>query len=192
MRPRRVPIDLPAVALNRISLAAFNELYWRAARPGTALVDYDAYFYPLDALADWNRLYGRRGFIQYQCVLPREAAARGMEALLRRISASGRGSFLAVLKLFGPGAAAAPLSFPMEGLTLALDVPADSGGLNLALALDAIVAAHGGRIYLAKDARAGAAMLREGYKRLDAFRAVREAVDPGRRFRSLLSRRLDL
>nr|WP_245215397.1 FAD-binding oxidoreductase [Pararoseomonas baculiformis] len=191
-RSRRIPLDFPAVALNRWSIAAFNELYWRSGRPGTTLVDYDSYFYPLDAVLEWNRIYGRRGFVQYQCVLPYAAGEGGMAALLRRIVQSRRGSFLAVLKLFGPGAAKAPLSFPMEGWTLALDFPADADSFNLLLALDAIVTDHGGRLYLAKDARMGAGMLRAGYPQLDAFRATRAAADPGRKFRSLLSQRLDL
>jgi FAD/FMN-containing dehydrogenase len=190
-RSLRIPLDLPTFALNRWTISAFNELYWNAGRPGTTLVNYDTYFYPLDSLRDWNRIYGRRGFVQYQCLLPQAEGARGLAALLQRIVTSGRGSFLAVLKLFGPGSPA-PLSFPTRGWTLALDFPADSGSLNLLLALDAIVADHGGRIYLAKDARAGSAMLRAGYPRLDAFREIRAAVDPGRKFRSLLSQRLDL
>lgn len=188
---RRVPVDLPGFALNPWSIRAFNELYWRGGRPGTALVDYDTYFYPLDAVLEWNRIYGGRGFVQYQCVVPREAAAEGIAALLRRIVASGRGSFLAVLKLLG-AEGIGPLSFPMEGYTLALDFPADTASFNLLLELDAITADHGGRLYLAKDARMGATMLRQGYPRLDAFRRIREALDPERKFASLLSQRLDL
>ena len=176
-RAKRVPLDFPGFALNRLSLRAFNELYWRAGKPGTALVDYDRYFYPLDAVLEWNRIYGRRGFVQYQCVLPQAASAAGLDALLRRIVAAGSGSFLAVLKLFG-AASDGLLSFPTEGYTLALDFPAHAGSFNLLLDLDAITAAHGGRLYLAKDARMGAAMLRQGYPRLDQFRAVRAAVGP--------------
>ena len=190
-RRRRVPIDLPSWSLNRWSVAAFNALYYRRAKLGTSFIDYDNYFYPLDALLEWNRIYGRAGFVQYQCVLPKATSRTGLEELLGRIAASGRASFLAVLKLFGPGDAGF-LSFPMEGYTLALDFPADSGTFSLLRRLDLIVTSHGGRIYLTKDACSGAALLREGYPRLDQFRAARAAVDPHGKFASLLSKRLDL
>jgi FAD/FMN-containing dehydrogenase len=190
-RKSRVPLDFPNWALNRWSVSAFNALYYRRGKPGTEIVDYDAYFYPLDAILDWNRIYGRAGFVQYQCVLPKDASQAALSALLSRIAAAGRGSFLAVLKLFGP-AGQGLLSFPMEGYTLALDFPADSGTFSLLLELDAIVAAHGGRIYLAKDARSGPDMLRRGYPNLDRFLAVRRDVDPMGKFTSLQSQRLGL
>jgi FAD/FMN-containing dehydrogenase len=190
-RSKRVPFDFPKWALNRVSVSAFNALYYRKGKPGVSIVDYDSYFYPLDAILDWNRIYGRAGFVQYQCVLPKDASRAGLTALLARIAKSGRGSFLAVLKLFGQGDAGF-LSFPMEGYTLALDFPADTGSFNLLLELDAIVAAHGGRLYLAKDARSSPAMLRLGYENLDRFRALRKHIDPLGKFASLQSRRLDL
>ena len=192
-RTRRMPFDLPGFALNRWSVRAFNALYFRAGRPGTALVDLAPFFYPLDAILEWNRMYGRSGLFQYQCVLPLAASRAGMTALLRRIAASGAGSFLSVLKRFGDVAGPAPglLSFPMEGYTLALDFRATAANLALAGELDAIVADHGGRLYLAKDARMAPAMLRF-YPGLERFRAMRAAVDPGGRFASALSRRLGL
>ena len=164
---------------------------YRHGKPGASITDLDRYFYPLDALRDWNRIYGSNGFVQYQCVIPRAAAPAGLAILLQRIAGSGRGSFLAVLKLFG-AEGEGMLSFPLEGYTLALDFPADTATFNLLLELDAIVADHGGRIYLAKDARTGVASLRRGYPRLEAFRAVREAADPSHRFSSLQSERLGL
>jgi FAD/FMN-containing dehydrogenase len=188
---RRVPLDFPSWALNGWSVTAFNALYYRRGRPGTTLVDYDSYFYPLDAIADWNRIYGSRGFVQYQCVLPKDLSRAGLEQLLDRISRAGRGSFLAVLKLFGP-ADDGFLSFPTEGYTLALDFPADSQTFNLLIELDDIVAAHGGRIYLAKDARTTPAMMDQGYPNLARFRAVRARFDPDGKFASLQSRRLNL
>jgi decaprenylphospho-beta-D-ribofuranose 2-oxidase len=190
-RRRSVPVDLPGGLLNRWSVAAFNELYYRRGKPGTSYVDYDTYFYPLDAILDWNRIYGRAGFVQYQCVIPKTDGKAGLTRLLDEIAAHGRASFLAVLKLFGPGDAGY-LSFPMEGYTLALDFPADSASFSLLRRLDTITAAHGGRIYLTKDACSGAALLRQGYPQLDRFRAVRAAVDPNGKFASLLSKRLDL
>jgi FAD/FMN-containing dehydrogenase len=186
---RRIPFDFPTFALNPWSVRLFNALYWNRSRPGTDIVDLDPFFYPLDAVLEWNRIYGRHGFFQYQCVLPTSASRSGLMALLERIRASGSGSFLSVLKRFGPQDGM--LSFPMEGYTLALDFPVTSATLRLADELDAIVADHGGRLYLAKDARMAPAMLR-GYPRLGEFEAVRTAVDPGRKFASALSLRLGL
>jgi len=182
-------MDFPAFALNRFSVRAFNELYYRRARPGVGLVDLESFFYPLDALLEWNRIYSKRGFVQYQCVLPKAASRAGMRRLLECISAAGLGSFLAVLKLFGRQDGL--LSFPMEGYTLALDFPATPPNLALLDALDAIVADHGGRLYLAKDARMSAPMMR-GYDGLDRFRMVRREIDPNQKFSSLQSRRLVL
>lgn len=187
-----VPFDLPAVALNGRVVAAFNSLYYRRGKPGASLVGIEPYFYPLDAIGHWNRLYGRGGFVQYQFVLPLAASGDGMRAILSRIAAAGRGSFLAVLKPFGKVATRpASLSFPREGYTLALDFPATAATFSLLAALDAIVADLGGRLYLAKDARGPAAML-AGYPELDAFRAVRDRVDPTHRFSSLQSQRIGL
>ena len=189
-RAVRMPVDFPGFVLNRWSVAAFNELYWRRAKPGEALVDYDGYFYPLDALLEWNRIYGRAGFVQYQCVLPTEASEAGLTALLTRIAQAGAGSFLSVLKLFGPQDGV--LSFPMAGFTLALDFPANPKTFALLDELDAVVADHGGRLYLAKDARMGAAFFQRSYPRLDEFRALRARLDPGGKFWSVQSRRLGI
>ncbi len=189
-RTKSVPIDFPSFALNPWTVRGFNEMYYRLAKPGTTLIDYDRYFYPLDAILDWNRLYGARGFVQYQCVLPRAASRAGLGMLLDRITAAGSGSFLTTLKLLGPEAGY--LSFPLEGYTLALDFPATAQTMALLRELDAIVADHGGRIYLAKDARMDAAMLRRSYAALGRFGAVRASVDPSKKFSSLLSERLNL
>jgi FAD/FMN-containing dehydrogenase len=190
-KAHRVPVDFPTLTFNRWSVSAFNELYYHRAKPGSAFIDYDAYFYPLDSVLEWNRIYGRSGFVQYQCVIPKAAGRAGIAVLLERIARAGLGSFLAVLKLFGPGNDGM-LSFPMEGYTLALDFPASPAVFSLLLELDAIVADHGGRLYLAKDARMGAALLALGYPRLETFRALRRRVDPQGKFSSLLSQRLGL
>ena len=188
----RIPVDFPNCALNRYSVAAFNEAYFRLAAPGTRLVGLEDFFYPLDALLEWNRIYGRRGFVQYQCVLPRAAvAAGGLHRLLSAIAGSGRASFLAVLKLLGSQGEGL-LSFPFDGYTLALDFPATAPVFALFGELDAIVADHGGRLYLAKDACMDAEMMRRGYPRLERFRAVRQAWDPRGVFQSHQSRRLEL
>ncbi len=191
-RPARrnlsVPCDAPGGVLNRWTVSAFNELYFRSARPGTAIVDIDPFFYPLDSILNWNRIYGRAGFTQYQCVLPKSVSAQGLRALLTAIGASGAGSFLAVLKLFGRQDGI--LSFPMEGYTLALDFPATAPTLGFLNELDAIVGDHGGRLYLAKDARMAAGLLRRGYPRLPEFRRVRADRNPAASFCSLQSERL--
>lgn len=190
-REKAVPFDFPGFALNRLSVSAFNALYYRAQRPGIRLVPLAPYFYPLDAIHDWNRIYGRAGFAQHQCALPLASARYALIALLSETAKAGQGSFLAVLKRFGPGNPG-PLSFPFEGYTLALDFPVNPTSLALMERMDRIVTDHGGRLYLAKDSRSDAALLTSGYRRLDAFRAVRDRYDPQRRFRSLLSDRLDL
>ena len=192
----RVPADAPSALLNRFSIRLFNELCYRRgrgrARSGTRPVPFDRFFFPLDRIEAWNRLYGRRGFVQYQCVLPRSGSAAGIAALLERIAASGQGSFLAVLKLFGP-AGEGLMSFPMEGYTLALDFPLRRGTRALLDGLDGITHRHGGRVYLAKDARCAPERVREGYPRLGAFEAVRaESAGAPPRFASELSRRLAL
>lgn len=186
----RIPFDFPAIALNRWNVRAFNALYYRHARPRSEIIEFDPFFYPLDVLQEWNRIYGSGGFIEYQCVLPLDASRAGITALLRKIRDGGGSSFLSVLKRFGPQDGM--LSFPMEGYTLALDFRADSRILRLAKELDAIVADHAGRIYLAKDALMSAEMLRRGYPALDRFLKVRAAVDPNRRFASLQSQRLGI
>jgi decaprenylphospho-beta-D-ribofuranose 2-oxidase len=190
-RDKAVPFDFPSIALNRLSVSAFNALYYRMQRPGLRLVPLTPYFYPLDAIQDWNRIYGRAGFAQHQCALPMESARYALIALLSETAKAGQGSFLAVLKRFGPGNPA-PLSFPMEGYTLALDFPVNPTTLALMDRMDRIVADHGGRLYLAKDSRSESKLLSSSYKQIDRFRAVRGRYDPNRRFRSLLSDRLGI
>ena len=194
-RIKRMPIDAPSWALNRYSLKAFNALYYRAGlkNEGHSIVDYDTYFYPLDAIRDWNRLYGKRGFAQYQCALPLETSPEGLSHLLDAIASAGKGSFLAVLKRFGKGAPERLLSFPMEGYTLALDFAVSSATLTLLDELDEITLAHGGRLYLAKDSRMTQATFEQGYAdSLDQFRALRRDTGADKAFSSLLSQRLGL
>lgn len=189
-RVRTVPLDFPGFALNHWTVGAFNALYWRLGTPRETLVDYDTFFYPLDSLLEWNRIYGRPGFTQYQCVLPASVSADGLRALLTAIGAAGNASFLAVLKLFGRQDGM--MSFPMEGYTLALDFPASTATFGLLLDLDSIVADHGGRLYLAKDARMGASLLRRGYPSVGRFQALRADRGLDRVFRSVQSERLGL
>lgn len=193
-RTLRLPFDLPSFVLNPLSVAVFNQLYYTVQGRTTEpfLVDYDRFFYPLDAVGDWNRLYGARGFLQYQCMIPDRDAADGMRCVLEQVVRSRRASFLAVLKRFGPGSPG-PLAFPAKGLTLALDLPMTGDDvLRLLDDLDELVIGMGGRVYLAKDARLSAERMRRMYPRLDEWLAVKHAVDSGGRFASDLSRRLRL
>ena len=192
---RRMPMDAPSWALNRHSIAAFNRLYYKAGARKTQAetVDYDRFFYPLDAIQDWNRLYGRRGFAQYQCALPLATSYDGLLALLDVISSAGAGSFLAVLKRFGDGAPQRPLSFPIAGYTLALDFALYPETLTLFDRLDEIVVRHGGRLYLSKDSRMTRTTFDAGYgAAADRFRALRRDTGAADTFRSLLSNRLAL
>ena len=189
-----IPFSFPNVTLNNLSIKAFNALYYGKAPKGTdtSTVDCNTFFYPLDGILHWNRIYGSRGFTQYQFVLPRESGKAGLEAILGRIADSGQGSFLAVLKLFGPGNDR-PLSFPMEGYTLALDFPITKRLFPLLKELDAMVVDHGGRLYLTKDVRMDADVFEAGYgKNADVFREAKAAWDPDARFTSLQSRRLNI
>jgi FAD/FMN-containing dehydrogenase len=191
---RRVKFDFPSWALNPVTVGLFNRMYrWvQSGKHSGEITSCLDYFFPLDSLADWNRIYGRRGFLQYQCVLPRARAYEGMRALLERISDSRRASFLAVLKRFGPGNAGY-LSFPMEGYTLAMDFPLrDPGLFGLLDILDEIVVQHGGRVYLAKDARLQPDVFRRMYPRYAEWLAVKQQADPGNRFSSSLARRLHI
>ena len=186
------PMNAPGFALNPLSVRAFNALYfWNGARQkGTQIVDWDGYFYPLDAIGKWNRLYGRRGFMQFQCVIPTEAAREGIQRLLTAISTSGQASFLSVLKRFGPQES--PFSFPMEGYTLALDFPRSRAAIALMPELDAITLDHGGRFYLAKDSRVPADVFASADPRAAAFADWRRAQGLSGSFASLQSERLHL
>ena len=186
-RERRMPFTPPVSLVNRLSLRVLNTAYYalNRYRAGPAVVHYGSFFYPLDNLHEWNRMYGPKGFYQYQCVVPRAAGA-AVGALLEAIAQGGDGSFLAVLKTFGGRSAPGMLSFARPGVTLALDFPnAGARTARLFERLDAIVREAGGRIYLAKDARMPRDLFEAGYPRLAEFQAYR---DPG--ISSALSRRL--
>jgi len=183
----RVPFTPPFSLVRPTSVRLFDALYHRRhrARPSPQLVHHRPFFYPLDGVLDWNRLYGPRGFFQYQCVLPRAAERDAMRELLRRIARARAGSFLGVLKTFEARPSAGLLSFPMAGTTLAIDLPNAGDATRALFDLDAVVAAAGGRLYAAKDGRMPAALFRAGYPELAAFEAYR---DPG--ISSAMSRRL--
>ena len=194
-RKRRlsVPFTTPGFLLNRHAIGGFNQLYYARHRLTRSVksVYYDDYFFPLDRINGWNRLYGAAGFLQYQFVLPDYSAEAGLRETLNTISRAGKGSFLAVLKRFGP-ANANLLSFPKEGVTLTLDFKYEPDLLPLLDRLDEIVLAAGGRHYLAKDARMSAAAFRHGYPRWHQFKAIKDQIDPNGILGSLQSERLGL
>ncbi len=192
-RAKRMPVDLPGWALNGASVRAFNALYWRRAQLEAREVvsNYIQFLHPLDAITDWNRLYGRRGFHQFQCVVPREDGAETVKRLLRTASAGGGASFLAVLKVMGLGGRGL-LSFARPGYSLALDYAAAPQTPELFRALERITRDAGGRIYLAKDSMMSRESFTAMYPNIEAFQQVREQVDPNRCFSSSLSRRLGL
>ena len=183
-----IPVTPPVSLINSASLRAFNALYFHFNRfnTGQAISHYRPFFYPLDSITDWNRIYGPRGFYQYQCVVPFNNGEKAIAELLKKIAASGQGSFLAVLKTFGNHPSVGLLSFPRPGITLALDFP-NQGDKTRQLfdQLDIIVSEAGGRIYPAKDARMPAQMFRSGYPQWEKFLSYR---DPG--ISSAMSRRL--
>jgi decaprenylphospho-beta-D-ribofuranose 2-oxidase len=190
--PLAAPPWVPPGLVNRASVAVFNELYFRRAPRAQRgrLVPLDRFFYPLDAVRGWNRLYGPRGFVQYQFVVP-YGAEDVIRTAVERLSGSGCPSFLAVLKRFGDEDGL--ISFPMRGWTLALDVPAATDGLGRLLdGLDELVAERGGRVYLAKDSRLRPDLVAAMYPRLQEWRDVRARLDPDGVMQSDLSRRLRL
>ena len=187
-----VPFDLPRGALNGAVLRAFNELQYRAGRERVGRrVDVGSFFHPLDAVGDWNRVYGRRGFVQYQAALPTARARDGIAALLERLHEARRPAYLAVLKRLGRGGSGL-LSFPIEGFTLALDLPHTPGIEAVLGGLDEITLRHGGRVYLAKDATLTPEAFAAMYPAADEFRRVKRTVDPEGRLSSSLARRIGL
>lgn len=185
-----VPFDLPAFALGPLTVGAFNAAYYGLAKDSEQLVDFEKFFFPLDTIRDWNRIYGRRGFSQFQAYFPDATARAGLHACLAAIGRSRQASFLAVLKRSGQ-ANDFPLSFLDLGYTLALDLPGPAKTLApLMSELDGILAAYRGKVYFAKDAFVSPALIPAMYPRLDAFRKVQRAVDPHGSVRSLLSTRL--
>jgi FAD/FMN-containing dehydrogenase len=184
--------DLPSGFLNRYTMSNFNSLYYHKMRSRQirSIVDYDSFFYPLDFLKNWNRLYGKQGFVQYQCLFPSEVSREGLIEILQLCVQKGWGSFLAVLKRLG--SQEGWLSFPMSGYTLALDVPVKKGIWEFLEQLDELVIKYGGRIYLAKDARLGSQAFRAMYPKYPQWLEVKSKIDPQNLFASSLSQRLGI
>ncbi len=192
-RPISVPFYLPVQTLNRFSIGVFNMLYYHRVRGKRSIQQrhYEQFFYPLDGINHWNRLYGKRGFVQHQFVIPKAVGLEGLSAILKRIVESRRGSFLAVLKIFGIQNANL-LSFPMEGYTLSVDFKLEDGLFELLNELDAMVLDHGGRLYLTKDARMSETTFKRSYLRWEQFQDVRERYGALGKFASHQSQRIGL
>lgn len=189
-----VPVDGPSWLLNKASIKLFNATYFRKQPKGLqrSIQHYAPFFFPLDFVRNWNRIYGARGFLQYQPVVPPDPDQRAIRAILDEITQAGMGSFLAVIKEFGDQVHGG-LSFPAPGVTLALDFANYGQSLfDLLDRLDAIVVEAGGRVYLGKDARLGKADFRKMYPDWESWRAVRDKWDPDHVFQSDLGRRLGL
>jgi len=188
-----VPFNLPSIVLNYFSVKLFNALYYFKAKSGVSYqnVRLDSFFFPLDSINSWNRIYGRNGFVQYQFILPKKESLEGLTKILERISDKGLGSFLAVLKLYGKENENY-LSFPMEGYSLALDFKIQKGLFDFLKELDHIVLEYNGRIYLAKDSRIGKSVFEKGYPNIEQFRGLRKSRGMKERFTSLQSERLGL
>jgi len=192
-KKKTIPFNFPSFALNNLSVKAFNWMYYKKAPNGESQqkVDIDTFFYPLDAINNWNRIYGKNGFTQYQFILPKEKSYEGLEKILGTIANSGKGSFLAVLKLYGK-ANKNYLSFPMEGYSLALDFKIEKGLFELLDRFDEIVLEYGGRIYLAKDVRVSKETFEKGYPNIEKFRAFRKKNGMSEKFVSLQSKRVGI
>ena len=189
-----IPFFLPSWIINPLLLKLFNTLYYHLSglnERKKVVVDLNKFFFPLDQILNWNRLYGRQGFLQYQFVLPIKNSREGIKKILNIISKSGQGSPLAVLKLFGPGNENY-LSFPMEGFTLALDFKNQPALFPLLDELDKIVLEYEGRVYLAKDARIKEPNFESGYTKIKEFRRLRHQDNLEIKFQSYQSRRLGL
>jgi FAD/FMN-containing dehydrogenase len=174
-----IPIEAPNKLLSSISISLFNQLYYAIQnfRAGTRRQHYAPFFYPLDSIAEWNRLYGRRGFWQYHCVVPRQAMKDAIREIVNEVARSDQCAFLGVLKTCGDLPSPGLLSFPMEGATLALDFPnRGERTLKFFTRLDTIVSNAHGRLYAAKDGRIPKDMWRGGYPHLERFMSH---IDPG-------------
>lgn len=187
-----VPFSTPSAILNSVTMKAFNTAYWYKAKHSVSqTVSLIPYFYPLDAVGEWNRLYGEKGFVQFQCVVPKLDGVANMRRLLIEISNSGEGSFLAVLKQFGTGNENL-LSFPIEGYTLALDFKSSETAIKTVKKLEGMVVEMGGRLYLTKDAVMQESTFKATYPNWEKFEAVREKYGAIGKFSSTQSKRLGL
>ena len=188
-----IPFNLPSFIINHLSIKCFNWLYYNrnSNKISKKKVDIDSFFYPLDKINNWNRIYGKKGFIQYQFILPKNVSYIGIKEILTAISNKQKASFLVVLKLYGKENENY-LSFPMNGYSLAIDFKIDNNIFNFLNKLDEIVVKYNGRIYLTKDARVSKKTFEKGYPKIDKFRKFRIKNKMQIKFQSLQSKRLGL
>ncbi|MGB3413714.1 MAG: FAD-binding oxidoreductase [Microbacteriaceae bacterium] len=189
----QIPIEMPKLVMSPLSVRSFNWLYFHKElrESQSRLIPYDAYYYQLDAVRDWNLLYGKSGLVQYQCALPEQGGREALAELLGAMQAAALGSPITVLKKFGPGNDS-PLSFPIAGYTLALDFVANAKSFALMDHFDQIVEAHGGRLYLSKDARMSELFFKRSYPKWEDFQRIREEYGALGKFASAQSERLGL
>lgn len=192
-RPGSIPLTPPSFAMSTLVVKLFNALYLRRVPSDGRTVErpLSAFFFPLDKISNWNRLYGKAGFYQFQCVLPPDRAPDGLRDLLEVVAEGGIASPLAVLKRMGNGRAG-HLSFPMQGYTLAIDLPNRKGTVEILSRLAEITEHFGGRVYLAKDGAISPEAIERMYPDIDTFRATVAKVDPGSKFISAMAKRLNL
>lgn len=188
-----IPFNFPSFSLNKLTVKIFNFLYYNKVfnKISFQKVEFDSFFFPLDSIRNWNRIYGRKGFTQYQFILPKQESFEGLKSILNEISNSGKGSFLAVLKLYGKENDNY-LSFPLEGYSLALDFKIEKGLFELLDKLDKIVLKHKGRIYLSKDVRVSKEVFEKGYPKINKFREIRKKYKLNSVFTSLQSERVGI
>lgn len=188
-----IPFYFPSSVLNPISVRMFNWLYYHKVFKKITYnkIKLDGFFFPLDSIRNWNRMYGKKGFTQYQFVLPKKESFEGLKEILNEVASSGKGSFLAVLKLYGVENKNY-LSFPLEGYSLALDFKIQKGIFELLNTLDKIVMKYNGRIYLSKDVRVTKRVFEKGYPQIEKFREIRKKFKLDSAFSSLQSRRVGI
>lgn len=187
-----VPFSMPNFLMNKLTIKTFNILFYAKAPRGehSHIIDYDTYFYPLDGIHHWNRVYGKRGFVQYQFVMPPTPNQEALRKIMSEVARYGLPSFLTVLKWFGEQEGM--LSFPMKGYTVAMDFPITPTLFEKLKTLDKIVVDNGGRIYLTKDARMSAETFQDTYPRFEEWLAIKRKLDPDGLFESLQSKRLGI
>ncbi len=188
-----IPFAFPSFLLNTLNIKIFNWVYYHKffQNKSNQKVDIDEFFYPLDHLNNWNRIYGREGFTQYQFILPKRGSYEGLTEILSTISDSGKSSFLSVLKLYGKENKNY-LSFPMEGYSLALDFKINKGVFELLDNLDKLVLKYNGRVYLTKDVRISQNNFRKNYPNIEKFKKLRKEYKMDKKFQSLQSKRIGI
>jgi len=187
-----VDFDVPSFIMNRLSISAFNEVFYAShfGKESESIVPYNRFFFPLDRVHSWNRLYGKNGFVQYQCVVPFGGGRENLVKMLEISARYGQSSFLCVLKRLGPEQGL--LSFPKPGYTITFDMPVKPGLFDLIKEFDALLLQSEGRVYLAKDSYLNAEQFRRMYPKWDLWMDIKEKIDPSGRLRSTLSDRLGL